>query len=299
MSYYMQVQVLSLGVQFLKKNIFKYWGGKQKICDWVIDHFPSGYEKMIYIEPFCGSGIVLLNKRPSKKEYLSDTDKALFYLYRAIRERSDELVKLLENTLYSVNELNYACDLLSGRASHDDWLMMGWAKLVVCNMSFLGTGKRGALACSKARNFAADFRHKYDTLLPGVRKRLRRVEVMNKDAEKVIKQFDGSDVFFYLDPPYPDTSQEPYDGKYDISDFNRLLGILRGIEGKFLMSFELKSGMELWSEWNVVKRVIARSSKNGINNVIRGDGVRETAQEVLAMNYSHKQGRQYDMAGLK
>lgn len=38
------------------KAIFRYPGSKWSIADWIIDHFPDGYEKMVYLEPFAGSG---------------------------------------------------------------------------------------------------------------------------------------------------------------------------------------------------------------------------------------------------
>lgn len=275
---------------FLIKNIFKYWGGKQKICNWVIDHFPNNYENMIYIEPFCGSAVVLLNKNKSKKEYLNDTDESLFYVYRAIRERPDKFGDLLESTLYSVNELNHACDILEGKVKAP-WIRKAWAKVVALNMSFLGSGKRNALACSKGRNYAEHFRNQVGHI-GYIHERLRDVEVFNKDAEKIIQQFDGPDVFFYLDPPYPGTNQEVYSDKYTIDDFNRLVRLLRTISGKFLISFEIKDGMELYN-FPLVKRRIARNSKNGINNVIRGDTKTVYCEEVLMMNY-----QTYDQLGM-
>ena len=267
----------------LIKNIFKYWGGKQKICDWVISHFPSQYENMIYIEPFCGSSVVLLNKNKSKKEYLNDADESLFFVYRAIRECPDKFSDLLENTLYSLNELNYACDILAGKVKAP-WIRKAWAKVVALNMSFLCTAKRGALACSKKRNFAENYRNQISHI-GYIHERLRKVEVLNKDAEKIIQQFDGPDVFFYLDPPYPGTNQEVYSDEYSIDDFNRLVRLLSTISGKFLISFEIKDGMELYN-FPIVKHRVARNSKNGINNVIRGDTDTVYCEEALMMNYN-------------
>src|SRR5205085_429085 len=50
--------------------------------------------------------------------------------------------------------------------------------------------------------------------LPAIHDRLKRVVVLNRDALDVIRQQDGSDTLFYLDPPYlPETrvSSEVYD----------------------------------------------------------------------------------------
>lgn len=38
------------------KAIFRYPGSKWGLADWIISHFPEGYEKLVYLEPFVGPG---------------------------------------------------------------------------------------------------------------------------------------------------------------------------------------------------------------------------------------------------
>lgn len=56
------------------KAIFRYPGSKWSIVDWIISYFPAGYEKMVYLEPFLGSGAVFFNKLPSAVETINDLD---------------------------------------------------------------------------------------------------------------------------------------------------------------------------------------------------------------------------------
>lgn len=50
------------------KAVFRYPGSKWSIAEWIISHFPEGYEKMVYLEPFLGSGAVFFNKQPGAVE---------------------------------------------------------------------------------------------------------------------------------------------------------------------------------------------------------------------------------------
>ena len=271
----------------IKKNIFTYWGGKTSIVDWVISHFPADYEELIYIEPFCGSAVVLLNKLPSWHEVINDLDKNLFYVYRAIRERPDELKKLLDNTMFSVNELGYAVDIVEGKEKPDDWIYIASAKLVSMMISMMGRPTSGAISCSvtemqSKQNRVKTFRYRYQHI-EQVRSRLKNCYLLNKDSIKVIDQHDSVKSFFYLDPPYPETNQKGYDHVYDMDDFNNLTNKLKTIKGKYLISFEMKDGMEckdnldgrhLWT------RKTVRNSKTGINS-----SVGKFVVECLMSNY--------------
>jgi DNA adenine methylase len=39
-------------------TVLKYPGQKKYLTKWIIGHFPGGYQKMTYLEPFFGSGNV-------------------------------------------------------------------------------------------------------------------------------------------------------------------------------------------------------------------------------------------------
>jgi len=53
------------------KAILKYPGGKWRIADWIISHFP---QHKVYCEPFFGSGAVFFSKSPSYIETINDID---------------------------------------------------------------------------------------------------------------------------------------------------------------------------------------------------------------------------------
>lgn len=56
------------------RAVIRYPGSKWRIADWIISHFPKGYEKLVYLEPFAGSGAVFYSKRPGAVETINDLD---------------------------------------------------------------------------------------------------------------------------------------------------------------------------------------------------------------------------------
>jgi DNA adenine methylase len=79
------------------------------------------------------------------------------------------------------------------------------------------------------RNIAADS-------FNDVAKRLERVTVENKDFEKLIKQYDRPGALIYCDPPYHSTERH-YAEKFSEADHLRLCGTLKGVKGRFVLSY--------------------------------------------------------------
>lgn len=95
------------------RAIFRYPGSKWSIAQWIISHFPEGYEKMVYLEPFAGSGAVFFNKKPGAVETINDLDSDIVNLFRILREKPEELKRVLELTPYSREEYDLSfqpCD---------------------------------------------------------------------------------------------------------------------------------------------------------------------------------------------
>lgn len=88
----------------VKNAILKYPGGKWRIGDWIISHFP---EHKIYVEPFFGSGACFFKKQPSYIETINDLNGDIVNLFRVCREHPDELAKLINMTPYSREEFEY------------------------------------------------------------------------------------------------------------------------------------------------------------------------------------------------
>ena len=249
---------------------------------WIIKHFPHNYECMNYVEPFCGSAVVLLNKKKSRREIINDFDKNIFYVYRALRERDKELIKMLDKTLYSENEVEYSRKILDNKIKVDDWILYAWAKIVNIKISVNNIGN--VLAASKEKvleqNRQKYFRN-YNKIIDDVLSRLRDVVVLNKDASKVVKKYDDDNTFFYIDPPYPNADQDGYYKKYSMEDFNNLCKILDNIKGKYLLSCYLVDGMSFKNN---------RSCRYYYHDDVKlGARIKKKSREFLISNYEVKE----------
>lgn len=83
------------------KAILKYPGGKWRISEWIISHFPP---HKVYCEPFFGSGAVFFNKTPTYIETINDIDGNIVNFFKVCREYPDELARLIELTPFSREE---------------------------------------------------------------------------------------------------------------------------------------------------------------------------------------------------
>ena len=86
------------------RAVFRYPGSKWSIAKWIIKHFPQGYEKMVYLEPFVGSGAVFFNKNPGAVETVNDLDSDIVNLFDVLRNHPEELKRVLSLTPYSREE---------------------------------------------------------------------------------------------------------------------------------------------------------------------------------------------------
>lgn len=63
-----------------------------------------------YVEPFFGSGAVLLTKQPSRHEIVSDADDRIINFFRVLRDRTDDLIWAIETTPWSRTEYEHSDD---------------------------------------------------------------------------------------------------------------------------------------------------------------------------------------------
>jgi len=75
------------------KAIIRYPGSKWSIAEWIIAHFPAEYEKMIYVEPFAGSGALYRHEM--------DDEQHVQLLKIITRSRAKIVLSGYQNDLYA------------------------------------------------------------------------------------------------------------------------------------------------------------------------------------------------------
>ena len=259
------------------KTPITYYGGKQNIAKWVISHFPP---HDCYVEPFAGGLAVFFARvRRVKTEVINDNNPFITNFWQQYRDNAQELIRVLESTPYSREEFSYCREIYHHKVKAND-LEKARACFVLCSQSF--AANMDTWGVGRGVSLPEGFARKTEQLRL-LSYRLRQVYIENRDALKVISQWDGPNTFFYLDPPYPDTYQRGYKGEYTLKDFNKLLSLLKGIKGRFLLSCYLKKGMEIASQWNQsYKETICYSERHDL---------RERGKRIEALIYNYSLGR--------
>ena len=90
------------------KPVLRYPGSKWGSAPWIIEHFPP---HEAYVEPFFGSGAVLLRKRPSRAELVNDLEGSVVAFFRVLRDRPGELAAAISLTPYARDELAVCADV--------------------------------------------------------------------------------------------------------------------------------------------------------------------------------------------
>ncbi len=89
-----------LNIKFIPKYakpFLKWVGGKQQLLSQFEAYFPTNFER--YIEPFVGGGAVFFHlwntERLPRESFLFDNNEELINVYRVVRDKVDDLIKLL------------------------------------------------------------------------------------------------------------------------------------------------------------------------------------------------------------
>jgi site-specific DNA-adenine methylase len=122
---------------------------------------------------------------------------------------------------------------------------------------------------------------------PKYREHIDRISfVENKDFCDVVKQYDSPTTYFYMDPPYWKTENYYSNHDFDVNDHVRLAECMKGIQGKFSLSYYEFPKLVEWFpkdefEWRTENFKKAAAAKK--------DGTQNEGTELLIMNYKAPQ----------
>jgi DNA adenine methylase len=179
-------------------------------------------------------------KDASRREVLNDIDGEVVNFWRVLRDNHDALVSRLQLTPYSRDEYLMCRDEATDGLSDIERARRFFVR---CNMAFNGsTARVGYSAGTPAKNGSkpSTFAKRVDERLADVAERIRRVELENADAIRLIERWSRPDTVLYLDPPYQGvTRQSRNDYAWDDSSdqfHEELAGALLKFRGTALLS---------------------------------------------------------------
>lgn len=217
------------------KAVFKYPGSKWSIANWIINFFPEHHS---YLEPFLGSGAVLMNKPRSNIETVNDLDGDVVNLFEWIKKDPERLAREIYYTPYArqvyeeafdripqnglYKAVNFYIRLNIGHGFRTNGEKVGWKNDV--------QGREKAYA-------AKDWCELPEKIIQ-VAERLRGVQIECKPAVELIPRFNYKNVLLYCDPPYVLDTRHGKQHKHEMedNDHEELLSVLQNHKGPVLIS---------------------------------------------------------------
>lgn len=258
----------------MTRPILRYHGGKWKLGEWIISHFPP---HRVYVEPYGGAASVLIQKDRSYAEVYNDLDGEIVNLFRVVRDKGMELKRMLALTPFAREEYQSAWTMTDDpmerarRTVIRAFMGFGSAAATMQRRSgnkggtpgtgfrsnsnrsgttpahdwqhFSGTGFRSYTGESDGRRNrhtlpSGDWAT-YGAALDPIIERLRGVVIENKDALEVMATHDGEQTVHYVDPPYlPETRDKGTDYRHEMSedDHRKLAEFLKTLKGAVILS---------------------------------------------------------------
>lgn len=187
-------------------KIIRYYGSKGSMWKSLLKHFPTAYG--VYIEPFGGSATMLFCQRADIEVY-NDLEQNVYSLFKVV---SDEYLfyhfkERLDLTPYSEQlRAEYKERLkLAGLDVIDRAYYFFYVNMTSVN-GLGGLSIHTTAVRRKMSKGVSDYLSKVDGLLE-LHQRLSSVMILNRSAFDILERYQTPETFYYLDPPYHQTTR--------------------------------------------------------------------------------------------
>lgn len=223
----------------LKRPALRYYGAKWRLSSWIIRQFPR---HGCYVEPYAGTGAVLMRKPRVKLEVFNDSDLEIVNFFRVLREQPEKVLHAIRYTPYSRFEFDLSYEAATEpieRARR--FFVRSWQGYGGPRIKRLTGWKYQARHWESGR---ADQVNEWNDAksLEAFVARLEGVQLECDDALKVIARFDTEETLFYCDPPYPSSTwnkswnKDGYTHEIDAHHHVHLSNLLHRIKGMAAIS---------------------------------------------------------------
>lgn len=259
----------------MNPRFFCWYGGKYRMVNILQNLIPP---HRIYLEPFLGSGALLINHPKSQIEIANDLDRDIANLFRTMadREKGKELVDRLCSLPYDRNLFNEI--LYEQKAGFCGFSDLDRAVLTYMMISQSFNATRKSFSNKGYLNGDA-YRKNIRLNVTKIYERMDGVQVFNVDALGLLDYYSNCpDVFAFLDPPYRavlrgKNADKVYKCELPEQQQVQLLRLLQNIRCKVLLcGYKDESGIDLydtyllphgWHCYLLVEIVKASQNKKG------------------------------------
>lgn len=263
------------------KPPFAYYGGKTTMADRIVSLLPTHAH---YVEPFAGSLAVLLAKPRSEMETVNDLDRDLMTFWQVLRDRPDDLERLMLLTPHARAEHEAAYDLDVSddlERARRVWVLLSQGR----GSTLRKTGWRFYRDPAGSTYSMPDYLTAYATRVPPAAARLHGVSLECRDGVEVIRDYGKHpNVLLYCDPPYLASSRNSTNYRHEMASSteheNFLAALIECRASVVLSGYPSPLYDEALGDWH--RADTAAWTGNGIRDgATRVDGVRT---EVLWSN---------------
>jgi DNA adenine methylase len=279
--------------------MLSYIGGKSKIGKWIVPFYDKNMET--YVETFGGMFWCFFNmdlkEFPNlKKVVYNDFNPLNYNLFKCVQNPTELLNAInaidcqkfgeeVTLPIYKEQFIRFQAEIFSEGFSVEPGNYEVAAKYVyILTQVFSGSKPE----TSSFIDLKGKYKSKYLTFRDKLSKPdwiehfLKITEVENMDFEEVIKKYDSPTTYFYVDPPYWKTENYYSNHDFDRDDHERLANVLKGMEGKFSLSYYDFPLLSEWFpkdqyKWEMKEFAKAASAKKGTKQ--------NMGEELLIMNY--------------
>jgi len=256
------------------RQAFGSYGGKRYLAHKIASYLPH---HRTYVEPFAGGAAVLYAKDPSPQEALNDKDPEIAFMHKFIRDHSVEDKNALAKREWRIlKDTHERLKAMKPETDRDRFY----------KSFYLTRSSYGKMRGGSFNQANSGVRIDFPNNIERAQARLVNVAISNKDYQQVLKEYDGPETFFYMDPPYP--------GKYNLSDLGfkeeDFLKAVKGLKANWIVSYpsERKSVFKGYNVYIVKRR-----------NQMRGaGGNQEWVTELMASKFPLKPLNLYIDKGL-
>ena len=265
---------------------FQYFGGKVNQLKTILPALNVPCEH--FIEPFCGSAVVTINRTPAPLETVNDMNGEIINFFRQLRDNNEELLNLIYLTPASREEFRNSVN-----TEGDSDVERARKLFISLFQTFTGSPADAAqdnwagrkISPTRANSLTAATDAKL-RVLPTIARRLRMVQFECMDALKLIKKYDQEGVLFYCDPPYlaeTRATKNAYKQEMNQKDQHKeFIDVVRGCSGKVMISgYASNLYKERLHDWHRIEYKVNVSTANTVK--------RRTAVECIWMNYTPRQ----------
>ncbi|WP_016732320.1 DNA adenine methylase [Saccharolobus islandicus] len=226
------------------RKIISYAGGDYYIADELLKRINAACSsKCTYVEVFGGSGYIsqIVDRNKFTNIIYNDINEKLTTLYKLLKENPQKLATLLLLLPYGRSYYRLVRELFKENKSLGE-LETAALLFYGINASFFGGFVRKGFAFSvePGKNAAKSFK-KHARGILDIAERWKDITIENLDFREVIKMYDSEKTVFYLDPPYPDRSEDYYGITFTIDDLRDMAKLLTQIKGKFVLKIDNKT----------------------------------------------------------